>query len=147
MWPYQMAEIRHQSRSSISPLLTNSMAAVLVQGILISCLTLWLASLVSCSCSQAVLLESLSCQKRLSWKSKRGSPLSSLEPCWVFLLLCLSFILFQGPDLCLNGTFSTSIFALGFISQNALLLDLPRVCSLTFVSSFTSSLRPSVYSF
>ena len=147
MWPCQMAEIHHQSRSRISPLLTNSMAAVLVQGILISCLTLWLASLVSCSCSQAVLLESLSCQKRLSWKSKRGSPLSSLEPCWVFLLLCLSFILFQGPDLCLNGTFSTSIFALGFISQNALLLDLPRVCSLTFVSSFTSSLRPSVYSF
>ena len=97
MWPYQMAEIYGQSISRISPLLTNSMAAILVQGILISCLTLWLASLVSCSCSHAVLLESLSYQSRGCHGGANAGPhfppwsLAEFSYCSASLL-CLSFI-------------------------------------------------------
>ena len=97
MWPYQMAQIYGQSISRISPLLTNSMAAILVQGILISCLTLWLASLVSCSCSHTVLLESLSHQSRGCHGRANVGPhfpswsLSEFSYCSASLL-CLSFI-------------------------------------------------------
>lgn len=145
-----MAQIYGQSISRISPLLTNSMAAILVQGILISCLTLVSLFGVLLLQPHSAAGIPVTSEQGLSWKSKCGSPLSFVEPFRVFLLLCLSALplIHSDLDLCLSGTFSTSIFALGFTSsQSVLLLDFPRVCSLTFVSSFTSSLRPSVYSF
>lgn len=142
-----MTQIYCQSISRISPLLTNSMAAILVQGTLIACLTLWLASLVSCSCSKAVLLESLSHQSRGSRGRKNVGPhfppwnLAEFSYCSASHSFCFRILTSA-------STFSINIFALGFTSsQNALTLEFPRVCCLTFVYSFTSSLRPFVYSF
>lgn len=147
-----MVQIYLQSLSRISPLLMNSMTAILVQDILTSCLIMWSASLVS------PLLQPEQCcwnpchiRAAPPWMSSRyissySEQMSNTAPTMNFSpwyrsnfssLLCLSFTWFQDSDLCLNGTFPTRIFPLGvYSSWNALPLGFCQVCSFTCLIFF-----------